>query len=220
MIRGDIGAGAVGADEFLRALGNARRVQLAIDSTGGDAHAVLAIAEVLVGHEVEATITGRCFSAASFLALAAGRRVMAADARMMLHRASAAVYGSEADLNDAVRRVWGLNARLTDFLRERTGADRATVARWMTPRVDTYFTAEEAMAAGLVHEIIPAAPLPVAADIETPETAEGPRPFNAEDRFFLEVLHAFGNVRSGNPERLRRELEAWAFYNVRPDFAS
>lgn len=218
-IRDDIGAGGVGADEFLRALGNARRVKLAIDSSGGDGNIVLPIAEVLVGHDVEATITGRCFSAAAVLALSAGRRMMAADGRVMIHRASAAVYGSELELREASRRIWGTNVRLAEFIRERTGASREKVAQWMMPRKDTYFTAEEALAAGLVHEVVPPVDRPDEAGLKSPEPPAGPSPFNAEDRFFLELLHAFGNVRSGNPERLRRELEAWAFYNVQPAFA-
>ncbi len=191
------------AEECVAALEPFSEVTLAVDSSGGDSHTAFTLAASLRGRCPLAVISGRCFSAAVLVALAADRRVASKSSKFMVHRVSSAAYGDDRELSAIVTRLIGLNEMAADYIVERTGQPASTVVRWLEG--DTYFDAEAAKAAGLIHEILDD-PAPVAMTA----VAGGAQVETEEARTLLAILNTLGNVPCRNPDRVRRELAVWA----------
>ncbi len=199
---GDIGLDAT-ADDCIRALAPFSEVALAVDSAGGDCTAAFALAASLLGRCPLAVVSARCFSSAGLIALAADRRVASRSAKFLVHRVSSAAYGDDRELSAIVTRLIGLNEVVSGYIVERTGQSSETVARWLEG--DTYFTAEEALAAGIVHELIDD-PAPVAMTA----VAGGAQVETEEAMTLMKILNTLGSVPCRNPDRVRRELQIWA----------
>ena len=208
-IAGEIGLTGATAGELLAAVGDAAEVHISIDSIGGDSNAAFEIYDGLAGRNVTVEVVGNCFSAAVTIALAGSRIRMRRDALLMIHAARLFVFGTPDVLECAARRLHRLNARLLALIGQRTEQLAATVFAWLAK--DSYFTAPEALAAGLVDEITEAPPAPVA-DAGRPE---GPESGPTEDEAFLHsILNAMGNVQVHSKAALARELNAWLAYRV------
>lgn len=212
-IGNDIGCGGPGVEQFAEAVGDASKVHLRIDSNGGNMAAGLDLADFLKTRETHAIVTGRCFSAATPLLMAARRRCIRSDATVMVHKACTAAYGGRDELHLAIEGLAEANARLFELLRERTGRARFEIAEWL--RGDRYFTPAEAVEAGLADEIVPV-PVEVVEDsplLVMPEST-GPKPWTPAERLLLDVLRAVGNVDTHDRQRLGREIGAWFAQNV------
>lgn len=204
-----------GAEELIQQIGDAPRVELRIDSPGGNSSAALAIYEAIQGREVSVEISGKCYSAAVTLAMAGARVKMAHDARMLLHRAVQHVVGDSDVLRSEAKRLDKINARIIAIVCARTRQPEDVVRHWFASGVDTCFSADEAREAGLVDEILP----PV---METPErdaeALPGEKPgkpgFTEAERLLLDFLNALGPVQTRDRARLHRELGAWFTYNT------
>ena len=138
-------------EKHISDIGMARRVELEINSGGGDTRAALKLAETLHGREVEATVTGKAFSSAATLLQAATIRKAYDTARLMIHDSRSAILGTASELR--------MEAVHLDNIREKVKAlfhrsPRALVEKWFESG-DHYFNAPEALAVGLVDEIIP-----------------------------------------------------------------
>jgi ATP-dependent Clp protease protease subunit len=151
---GDGAATAKGLrDELLKADAD-EPITLRINSPGGDVMQAVAMLELLDSHagEVTARIDGMAASAASFIAAACSKVTMAKGGLYMIHNPWSVVVGGadamrrEADVLDKVRvNLAGQYASRTDKLSlEEIEAAMAA---------ETWYTAEEALAAGLVDEI-------------------------------------------------------------------
>lgn len=127
-----------------------------IDSSGGDGFAALNIARALTkrhkaGHAVTVTIK-KALSAAAIISQGGSHRRMYADGRLMVHPVVSIIMGNAEQLR---RRADDLDALREDALGLfvwRTGQGRETVLKWFSR--ETNFTATEALAAGLIDEII------------------------------------------------------------------
>jgi len=211
-IGNDIGAFRKTSLDLLAQVESAKAITLTIDSVGGDMACAFAVFDGLAGRVSEAVITGSCFSSAVVLALSAKRIRIDAGARIMVHPARQFVFGNESELAGAAQSVAKCNDRLRAVLIARTGQPADVVAGWLDGR-DHYFTAAEALAAGLADEIFDA---PVfgcfPAHANQPEAAQDWP--TADETLFADFLRAFGSVQVRNREKFIRNFCAWAVRNT------
>jgi ATP-dependent protease ClpP protease subunit len=164
MIYGRIGGGgwfsegisAADVAAALRELG-AGHVDVRINSGGGDVFDGVAIHSLLARHTGGTTvyIDGLAASAASFIAMAGDRIVMARNAFFMIHDGMTGTYGNpkthrrSADLLDKV------SDNIADMYAERAGEDPEYWRNLMSENDEdgTWYTGQEALEAGLVDEI-------------------------------------------------------------------
>jgi ATP-dependent protease ClpP protease subunit len=164
MIYGRIGGGGwfdegIGASDVaaaLRELGPGP-VDVRINSGGGDVFDGVAIHSLLARHQGTVTthIDGLAASAASFIAMAGDRIVMARNGFMMIHDGMTMTYGNgnthrgSADLLDKI------SDTIADMYAERAGEDVAYWRNLMTVNGEdgTWYSGQEALEAGLVDEI-------------------------------------------------------------------
>jgi ATP-dependent Clp protease protease subunit len=131
-------------------------IDLRINSPGGDVLAGLGIIDTMHGlsSPVHATCVGVGASMASVILACAtrGQRRATPNARLLLHQPWTGQFqGQAADLERAAQEVLRLRARIDDLLAESTGQPVERVHR-DTDR-DTWLSAEEALAYGLIDEI-------------------------------------------------------------------
>ena len=203
-ISGEIGLTGATAAELLSAVGDASEILLTINSVGGDSNAGIEIHDGLAGRNVTVEIIGHCYSAATTIALAGSEIKMRRDAVLMIHKAQLFVFGSAEFLDCGARLLRRLNARLHRLIALRTGQPAAVVADWLSR--DSYFTAPEALAAGLIHIITEAGPAP-----RTGTAAESASmPGQTEDEaLFYSLLRAMGPINVRCKAEFSRAVNAW-----------
>lgn len=156
-----IGEWGVSAQDFVNELRNVRSqsVDLHINSEGGEVFDGLAIYEAIRQHPANVTghVDGIAASAASFIAMACDKIVMAARARMMIHDAHGLVIGNAADMREMANLLDDLSDNIADVYAERAGGTRAS---WRTAMLGpngaadgTWYDAQAAIDAGLADEI-------------------------------------------------------------------
>lgn len=139
------------ADE-LRSV-TADRVVVHINSPGGDVFEAHTIYNNLRNHdaEIEVQIDGLAASAASYIAQAGDRVVMASNAMMMIHDAIGMTYGNEEVHLDVAARLSKLSDGIAGVYADRSGTP---VDEWRTAmRAETWYDANEAVDAGLADEV-------------------------------------------------------------------
>jgi ATP-dependent protease ClpP protease subunit len=165
MIRGRIGSecetSLKSIRRQLRAFGAIEphsRVHLDIDSTGGNVDEAERIYEIVraLPIDVSATVTGKCFSAAVTIFLAAAYRSAVERAEFLLHptrrsRESLPEVLTALDFETRATDLRTSDRRAVDLLHARTGHDRA----WFksASRHESYFGIGDALAVGLVHAV-------------------------------------------------------------------
>ncbi len=141
---------------FLDAENPEREIHLYINSGGGLVTAGLGIYDTMryVKSPVATTCVGQAASMAAIL-LAAGRkgmRRMLPNARAMIHQPLGGFSGQASDIAIHSREILAAKERLNRILSELTGKNVRRIAT-DTER-DFFFTAEEAVAYGLVDEVV------------------------------------------------------------------
>lgn len=126
-----------------------------IHSDGGSVFDGLAIYNALKRHEggVIVEIDGIAASIASVIALAGDKVRIAANGYIMIHEPWGIDAGTATDFRDEANLLEKLQGTMADIYAERTGTTTAQAQAWMA--AETWFTAKEALAAGLVDEITP-----------------------------------------------------------------
>lgn len=147
--------GGVDAAELIREIDglDVDELDVRINSEGGSAYDGLAIANAIMRHGAKTTtyVDGLAASAASLIALAGDTVVMSKYGQMMLHNSRGGLMGTADELRDYAKFLDGLNASMADFYADRTGGDAKDWAKAMAR--ETWYRADEALAAGLVTEI-------------------------------------------------------------------
>ncbi len=217
LIRNEIGVGA-SVERFLAELGAPTRIELFVNSGGGCSGTAFTAYQALrsLGAPIEATIF-RGFSAALIFACAADRIRILQTGRVMVHKCSLAVFGDREHLAAEADRLAAFDAQYQAILAERCKLPLDEIAGWFRGG-DKYFTAEEALAAGLVDGILPDPPpcVPTASSPSV-EDARPPAPARTEKETLLrELLKALGPVETADLAALRRDLGVWLAYSVRP----
>lgn len=131
-------------------------VLVRINSPGGNAYDGIAIYNLLARLEqkVIVEIDGLAASAASIVAMAGDEIRMAANALMMIHDAWTIVLGNSQELQKYSSYLAKLDQGLAKTYAARTKGDEAVIAKQMDD--ETWFTADEAKAAGFCDAIISA----------------------------------------------------------------
>lgn len=155
----ELGAWGISAAEFVRDLQGIRGdIDLHISSPGGEVFEAIAIFNALRNHRGNVTIyiDGIAASAASFIAMAGDRIVAERTATLMIHDANGIAVGNAGDMRDMADLLEKCSANIASIYAERAGGTADDWRKLM--KAETWFTADEAKAAGLVDEVVAAAP--------------------------------------------------------------
>lgn len=154
LIHGDIGFEVRSADIIQQLAGIDGDVVVRVNSGGGDVYEGLAIMNALRAHpgEVLVIVEGLAASAASFIAVGGGTRVVCRPhAELMIHEAWAMADGNAADMEKAAGDLDRVSGNLASIYADRAGGDPGLWRQRM--RAETWFSADEALAAGLVDAV-------------------------------------------------------------------
>jgi ATP-dependent protease ClpP protease subunit len=143
------------ADDFVRDVAtlDVDQIVLHLNSPGGDASEGVAIANVLRAHRarVEVRVDGLAASAASVIAMAGDEVVMSIGSQLMVHDAWGYAMGNAAEMTQAQRMLDSTSDALASTYAAKAGG---TTAEWRdVMRAETWYTAEEAVAAGLADRV-------------------------------------------------------------------
>jgi len=155
----EVGAWGVSADDFVKDLQGVAsdRIDLHLNSPGGDFFAGLAIFNALRNHPGEVTvyIDGLAASAASFIAMAGDKIVAERNAQMMIHEANTVAVGSGTVMRKLADHLDRASTTIAGIYAGRAGG---SAEDWLSRmRAETWYTAAEAKTAGLVDEVTEAA---------------------------------------------------------------
>jgi ATP-dependent Clp endopeptidase proteolytic subunit ClpP len=150
-----IGAYGITADHFVNALRNitAKRINVRLNTPGGEIFDGTAIYNALRAHPAHVTVhvDGVAASAGSFIAMSGDDVRMADNAYMMIHNARGGVMGEASDMRRYADLLEKCNDNIASMYEKKTGKDRAHWRGLMD--AETWFTAEEAKAEGLVDTV-------------------------------------------------------------------
>lgn len=154
----EIGFWGVSAEMFNQALAeiDTTEILLRVNSPGGDVFDGTAMYNALVDHPATVTcrVEGLAASAASFIAQAADKVVMGRGAEMMVHDASGLCIGNSADMQEMAAILDRVSDGIAGIYHDRAGGSTAS---WRaTMRGEQWYTADEAVAAGLADEVMAA----------------------------------------------------------------
>ena len=165
-IYSQIGLWGISAREFvreLRDLGELDQIAVHINSIGGDVGDGVAIYNTLRKHQanVIVEIDGYCLSIATVIAMAGDTIRMAANTLFMIHNPWGGAIGDAAQLRKEAEIMEKHKAAMINTYAEKTGMNPDELAQRMDE--ETWYDAQEALAAGFVDEITNAIDLAAAA---------------------------------------------------------
>ena len=151
-----IGWGGVEAAEFTKQLQaiTAKAITVKINSPGGDVFDGLAIYNTLKAHAAAITtkIDGIAASAASIIAMAGQRIVMGGGAFLMLHNPWALAIGNANEMREMAAVLDKIGDSLAGIYADRAKSTKEQARAWMD--AESWFSAQDAKAAGLADEIV------------------------------------------------------------------
>ena len=151
----EIGYWGTTAQDFVRELADIDRDRIALhlNSPGGEVFDGIAIYNALRDHDAQVTvhIDSLAASIASVIAMAGDTIKMARNGQMMIHDAMTMTVGNVADHTKAVEDLNRVSDIIADTYAARAGG---TAKQWrQRMQAETWYTAAEAKAAGLIDEI-------------------------------------------------------------------
>jgi len=129
------------------------QINLYVNSPGGDVFDAVAVKNALARHpaNVTAHVDGVAASAASFLITAADEVVMGENAELMIHDAISAKVGNAADMQETAKNLDRISQNIASMYAGKAGG---SVDDWRSVmKAETWFTAQEAVDAGLADRI-------------------------------------------------------------------
>lgn len=158
-IYGEIGdsfwSESVPASQFVREFSaiDADEIDLHIHSPGGSAFDGLAIATAIRTHAAKTTayVDGLAASAASYIAIAADETVMAVGSEYMIHEAAGIALGDAAEMTKMAEVLNGLSDNIASLYALKAGGSASDWRDAM--REETWYNADEAVAAGLADRV-------------------------------------------------------------------
>jgi ATP-dependent protease ClpP protease subunit len=154
----EIGGWGTLAEDFIAELDaiTTPKLRVRVSSPGGSVFEGVAVANALRAHAAEVTVQvdGIAASIASVIAMAADRVVMQPQAMLMLHEASGLCMGNAQDMQDMAALLDKISGNIADAYSEKAGGTRDEWRQVMVK--ETWYTAEEAVDAGLADELLPA----------------------------------------------------------------
>jgi ATP-dependent Clp protease protease subunit len=141
---------------FLESQDPDRDIHLYVNSPGGLAYAGMAIYDVMqhVRCEVSTVCVGMGMSAAAMILCggATGKRYAVPSAKIMIHQGTAGARGAPRDMEIHLREVLATTRRMAEIIAHHSGRPIDEVERDLDR--DYYMTAGEAMAYGLIDEVL------------------------------------------------------------------
>lgn len=204
------------ADDFVRDVAtlDVDQIVLHLNSPGGDATEGTAIANVLRAHRarVVVRVDGMAASAASIIAMAGDEIVMGIGSQLMVHDAWGYAVGNAAEMAAAQRMLDSVSDAYASAYAARAGG---TAAEWReVMRAEAWYTAEEAVAAGLANRVATADETGTAAGEQiTPGLGGGSfwdmwDSLSAADRFDLSAFTYAGRPAAPDPVMPGRQTPA------------
>jgi ATP-dependent Clp protease protease subunit len=192
-----IGAWGINAESFVNDLKaiKAKTINIRINTPGGEVFDATAIYNAIREHpaKVVCYVDGLAASSGSFIAVAGDEVRMADNAYMMIHNASGGVMGGAEDMRRYADTLEKVNGNIAAMYQRKAGKDPAHWRDLMT--AETWFTAEEAKAQGLVDEVYaPSKKSPATA------TAKAPFDFKIYNKVPNAVQEAFAPPAAPDPE--------------------
>ena len=174
LLYGDIGEYGDGvrsgdiARELLEAEALTGKVDVRINSNGGEVYSGIAIFNALKNSKADITIyvDGIAASMASVIALCGKPVQMSRYARLMLHSVQGGCYGNKEEMRGCIREIESLEDTLCEMYAARMGKDKEEIRSLYFDGKDHWLRADEALALGLIDGIYDADPVP---EDSTPE---------------------------------------------------
>lgn len=145
---------------FLEADNPDKDINMYINSPGGIVTDGLAIYDTMnyINNDIRTICIGQACSMGSFLLMAGtkGKRISLPSARIMIHQPSGGFSGQATDIQIHAEEMLKVKARLNQIYSERCGRPLAEVEAAMER--DKFLSAEEALAWGLIDEVITTRP--------------------------------------------------------------
>lgn len=132
---------------------NVTEIRLLINSPGGDVFDGTAIFNILAAHpaRIVAVVQGLAASAASFIAVTADELIMNPGSMLMIHDASAGVYGWAEDMRQMADLLDKIGDNIATLYARKAGG---TAGEWRERMLaETWYTADEAVTAGLADRV-------------------------------------------------------------------
>lgn len=146
----------ISAQAFVKELNaiDAKVIHLRVNSPGGDVFAARAMVTAIRGHKskIVAHIDGVAASAASWIALAAGDVEISQGAFLMIHNSMSLAWGNKELLRNIADLLEKVDASIIADYERKTKKSTDQIAEWMAN--ETWFTADEAKAAGFVDRVV------------------------------------------------------------------
>lgn len=163
----DVQSGRV-ARELLEAGKEGRRVNVRINSNGGEVYCGIAIYNAVRNSraDVHIYVDGIAASMASVIALCGKPVEMSRYARLMIHSVSGGCYGGIKEMRKCIEELESLEDSLADIYAARLGMPKDEVKNRYFDGEDHWLTAEEALRLGFIDGIYDAEPVPAGS---TPE---------------------------------------------------
>ena len=150
-----IGWGGVTAADFAKALTaiTAKTISVRINTPGGDVFDGLAIFNSLKAHgsQIHVKVDGIAASIGSIIAMAGHTITMGESTFMMIHNPWALSIGNAADMREMAGILDKIGGSLADIYASRAKITKEQAQSWMD--AETWFTADEAKAAGLADAV-------------------------------------------------------------------
>ena len=151
----EIGGFGVSAHDFIKDLAEIESdsIDVHISSLGGEVFQGFAIYQALKDHaaDVNVYVDSIAASIASVIAMAGDKVVMGKNSQMMIHDGHVTMQGNAADLTRMIDQLDRASDNIASVYAERAGGDVPTWRNAM--REETWFNAEEAVAAGLADAV-------------------------------------------------------------------
>lgn len=140
----------------LEKIKNCKKINVKINSPGGDISEALAMYHELKRlsqeKEITAYIDGMAASAATLIAIAANKTVMGKGCYFMIHNPMIYMgYSNTAEMQEAIEHLGKTKENILDLYVEKSSLTREEIAKKMDE--ETFFTAQEALNAGFIDEI-------------------------------------------------------------------
>nr|DAV85027.1 MAG TPA: Putative ATP dependent Clp protease [Caudoviricetes sp.] len=168
LLYGDIGEYGDGvrsgdiARELLEAEALTGKVDVRINSNGGEVYSGIAIFNALKNSKADITIyvDGIAASMASVIALCGKPVQMSRYARLMLHSVQGSCYGNKDEMKNCIREIEALEDTLCEMYATRMGKAKDEIRAMYFDGRDHWLRADEALALGLIDGIYDADPVP------------------------------------------------------------
>lgn len=185
---------STGSSEFIKLLGGITtpRIELHLNSPGGDIFDGVAIYNALKAHPAKVTVVvdALAASAASFIAQAGDEVIMTKAATMMIHDGSAFAWGNASDMRATADILDKLSNTVAEIYSDRAGQ---SIEFWRALMVEeTWYNSHEAVDAGLADKI----------GEDTKEEDEE----SAQNKWDFSVFNYAGRGAAPNPFTVRQRI--------------